>query len=170
MGQLINDLLSLSRITRVELRVQEVDLSAMAESLGAELAASEPARKVIFSVQEGLLAQADPSLLRIVLDNLLSNAWKFTGLNVDARVEVGAGPHGGESVFFVRDNGAGFDMQYADKLFGPFERLHTDEEFSGTGIGLAIVDRIVRRHGGHASGEGVPGKGATFRFTFGVHK
>jgi signal transduction histidine kinase len=164
MGQLINDLLSLSQVTRAELNRRPVDLSALAADIGAELRAADPARRASLAIQPGLACEADANLLRIALDNLMRNAWKFTAGRGDAAIEVGA--EGG--IFFVRDNGAGFDMQYAGKLFQPFERLHGEEEFPGTGIGLAIVERIIARHGGRVWAEAAPGAGATFRFTLGT--
>lgn len=166
MGFLIDDMLTLSRVTRAEMQSEVVDLSALATALLAEFQQSEPEHKVDWLVEPGLVAKGDAQLLRIALLNLLGNAWKFTGKTAQARIEFGA-LHNAEGVweFFVRDNGAGFDMAYADKLFGAFQRLHSEREFSGTGIGLATVQRIVRRHGGQVRGEGALGQGATFYFT-----
>jgi PAS domain S-box-containing protein len=170
MGQLIDDLLHLSRVTRSEIHRIPVDLSELATSIAAELAGVDPRRQVVFVIVPGLVAQADPRLMRIVMENLLRNAWKFTGKHPRARIEVGvlSPSHPGEEVvFFVRDDGAGFDMAYADKIFGPFQRLHRETEFEGTGIGLATVQRIVHRHGGRVWAEGAVEKGATFYFTLG---
>ena len=165
MGTLIDDLLSLSRVTRGELQVAEVDLSALATALAAELQKSDPQRAVTFTIAPDLIARADAGLLRIVLQNLLANAWKFTGKRARAHVEVGAIAHDGRRAFFVRDDGAGFDMAYAAKLFGAFQRLHGAAEFPGSGIGLATVQRIIHRHGGEVWAEGAPDRGATFYFT-----
>ncbi len=165
MATLIDDLLSLSRVTRGELQVREVDLSALAGAAVAELQKSDPEREVSFTIAPDLVVRADPGLLRIVLQNLLANAWKFTGKRPRARVEVGAMAHDGRRAFFVRDDGAGFDMAYAAKLFGAFQRLHASDEFPGSGIGLATVQRIIHRHGGEVWAEGTPGRGATFYFT-----
>ncbi len=165
MAQLIEDLLALSRVSRAEMRREAVDLSALAQAVGNELRASQLDRAVDLSVEPGLAAHGDPSLLRSVLRNLLGNAWKFTGKAAAPRVEFGRIPRDGETAYFVRDNGAGFDMAYSAKLFAPFQRLHSAAEFPGTGVGLATVARIVRRHGGRAWAEGVPGRGATFYFT-----
>ncbi len=165
MAQLIDDLLSLSRVTRAEIRREEVDLSAMAHSIAEELRRTEPEREVEFAISPGLLARGDARLLHVVLQNLLSNAWKFTRKKAQARIELGVTEDNGRPVYFVRDNGAGFDMAYADKLFGAFQRLHSAREFEGTGIGLATVQRIIHRHGGRVWAEAAVGKGATFYFT-----
>lgn len=165
MGRLIDDLLQLSRVTRTEMHRERVDLSALAREIAAELARGAPERKVSFEVEEGLAAQGDPSLLRIVLDNLLGNAFKFTSRHASARIVVGGTARDGRRAFFVRDDGAGFDMAYASKLFGAFQRLHGPGEFGGTGIGLATAQRIVRRHGGDIWAEGAVEQGATFTFT-----
>jgi len=165
MGQLIDDLLVLSRVTRSELSRESVDLSALCQATVARLRRADPQRQVDIVVEERLLAQGDARLLGVVFDNLLGNAWKFTRKRNGARVQFGASTEGGKPAFFVRDNGAGFDMAYVQKLFGVFQRLHSVEEFEGTGIGLATVQRIVRRHGGRVWAEGVPGQGATFSFT-----
>lgn len=162
MARLIEDLLMLARIQRLEVHREAVDLTALARSLVEELRAADPGRQVEVTVAEGLVASADPALARVVLENLLANAWKFTARQCPARIEVGAA----DGAFYVRDNGAGFDPRFADKLFGPFQRLHTEEEFAGTGIGLATAHRILRRHGGEISAAGEVGAGATFRFTF----
>jgi PAS domain S-box-containing protein len=165
MGELIDALLSLSRVTRTELRRERVDLSAVARAVTASLAAAEPERLVDVVVEGGLLADVDLPLTRTLLENLLGNAWKFTGKVAAPRIEVGVTHQDGATVFFVRDNGAGFDMTYAGKLFGTFQRLHSVRDFPGTGIGLATVQRIVRRHGGRIWAHGAVGDGAIFHFT-----
>jgi signal transduction histidine kinase len=166
MGELIDDLLKLSRVTRGEMRCERVDLTGMALSLAADLQKSAPDREVEFIIADGLTAKGDARLLRIVVDNLLGNAWKYTGKHPRARIEFGfAQNNNGRSAYFVRDDGAGFDMAYADKLFGAFQRLHKQTEFAGTGIGLATVLRIMHRHGGRVWAEGEVEKGATFYFT-----
>jgi signal transduction histidine kinase len=165
MGQLIDDMLSLSRLTRSEMRRTAVNLSAMAQAITTELQKTRPERQVEFVITPGLVVNADASLLRIALENLLANAYKFTEKHPRARIEVGVTQHEDETVYFVRDDGAGFDMAYADRLFGAFQRLHTMNEFEGTGIGLATVQRVIHRHGGRVWAEGEVEKGATFRFT-----
>jgi len=167
MNRLIEDMLNLSRIGRREMRWEPVNLSAMAASVVEELRQRDPERQVAVEIQPDLQVHGDAGLLRIVLDNLLGNAWKFTGHREDARIAVGMMVQDHERVYFVRDNGAGFDMAYVNKLFTPFQRLHTEEEFPGTGIGLAIVQRVVTRHGGRVWAEGEEGKGATIYFTLG---
>lgn len=165
MHRLIDDLLGLARITRNEMNRQHVDLTAMAEELGAELARSEPERRTEFLVHPSMRVYADANLLRIAVDNLLRNAWKFTSRHETARIEVGCLQRAPELVYFVKDDGAGFDMRYATKLFGPFQRLHSAGEFSGSGIGLAIVHRVVQRHGGRIWAEAEVERGACFFFT-----
>ncbi len=165
MGVLIDDLLSLSRVTRSEMRHETVDLSALAQSIAEELQQTQPERQVDFVIAPGLTTSGDSQLLRLLMENLLGNAWKFTGNHPQARIEFGTAQVDGKETFFVRDDGAGFDMVYADKLFGVFQRLHSQDEFSGTGIGLATVQRIVYRHGGQAWAEGKVEEGATFYFT-----
>ena len=167
MAQLIDDLLGLARITRTSLHRQHVDVTDMARQVLGELRAHEPARQIECVVSDGLLAEADPRLLRVVLVNLLGNAWKFTAKQPAATIEVGREERDSDTVFFIRDNGAGFDMAYAAKLFAPFQRLHAETEFEGTGIGLATVQRVVNRHGGRIWAEATPGHGATFLFTLG---
>jgi PAS domain S-box-containing protein len=165
MGELIDALLGLSRVARSELKSERIDFSALVRVAARELAAAEPERKIELSVEAGLALDADPRLLRTLLDNLLGNAWKFTRKQSFARIEVGRSEIEGAPTFFVRDNGAGFEMAFSGKLFAPFQRLHTTSEFPGTGIGLATVQRIVRRHGGRIWAEGELGRGATFYFT-----
>ena len=164
MGRLIDDLLHLSRVGRREMRVQEINLSDLAGGVSRELQTSDPARAVDFVIAPTLHAKGDERLLKIVLDNLLGNAWKFTGKTQRARIEFGRAVKDGVQAFYVRDNGAGFDMTYADKLCTPFARLHGPNEFPGTGIGLAVVQRIINRHGGRLWAEGEPNHGATFWF------
>lgn len=165
MARLIDDLLYLSRVTRSQIRREPVDLTALAEGILANLKQVEPDRKVETVVAPGLCAQGDLQLLRVALENLLNNAWKFTSRREQARIEVGSGIHDGQRVFFVRDNGAGFDMHYVTRLFGAFQRLHSAEEFPGHGIGLATVQRIIHRHGGRIWVNAAVDQGATFFFT-----
>ncbi|HLB81682.1 MAG TPA: PAS domain S-box protein [Gemmatimonadales bacterium] len=165
MARLIDDLLSLSSVTRSELQMDEVNLSVLAAAAVVDLQKSDPERHVTFAIAPDLVARADVGLMRIVLQNLLGNAWKFTGKRPGAHVEFGVTAHDGRRAYFVRDDGAGFDMAYADKLFGAFQRLHGTAEFPGSGIGLATVQRIIRRHGGQVWAEGAPDRGATFYFT-----
>jgi PAS domain S-box-containing protein len=165
MGHLIDALLNLSKVTRAEMRRDTVDLSALAKNVFDECAKAEPARRVEFNCEDGVTANGDAWLLRIVLVNLIGNAWKFTSTRKDAAIAFGAFEKDGEKVYFARDNGAGFDMKYSDRLFGAFQRLHSASEFPGTGIGLATVARIVWRHGGRVWAEGETGKGAAFYFT-----
>jgi len=165
MGTLIDDLLKLARVTRVEIRTEDVDLSGMAGEIAAELQRATPERLVEFAIAPGLRARGDARLLRVALDNLLRNSWKYTAKQAQPRIEFASIAANGERAFMVRDNGAGFDMQYADKLFGVFQRLHSPAEFEGTGVGLATVRRIITRHGGRIWAEGVVDRGATFYFT-----
>jgi signal transduction histidine kinase len=168
MDTLIEDLLDLSRVSRGPLRREVIDLSAMARDIVEKLERAQPERRVKFVAQEGVVAFGDANLLAVALENLLGNAWKFTSKKDEATIEFGAVPHGGGGVaYYVRDDGAGFDPRYADKLFGAFQRLHGSEEFEGTGIGLATVARIVHRHGGRVWAESEVGEGATFCFTLG---
>jgi light-regulated signal transduction histidine kinase (bacteriophytochrome) len=167
MSQLIDDVLHLSKVSRSELRQQEVDLSALASAILERLRESDPGRVVETRVRPGVTAIGDGRLLRIALANLLENAWKFTAREPVGRIEFGMTTAGGESTYFVRDNGAGFDMEHADRLFGPFQRLHLATEFPGSGIGLATVQRIIHRLGGRVWAEGLVGQGATFSFTLG---
>jgi light-regulated signal transduction histidine kinase (bacteriophytochrome) len=165
MGQLIEDLLNLSRVSRTTVERRAVDVSEIARQVIADCAQRDPARAVDCSVREGMSAEADPRLLRTAFENLIGNAWKFTSTTAHARIEVGSLRDGAHETFFVRDNGAGFDMAYADKLFTAFQRLHGSNEFAGTGIGLATVQRIVHRHGGRIWADAQVGKGAAFYFT-----
>ncbi len=165
MGHLIDDLLNLSRMTRSEMRRESVDLSALVKGVVEDLMGTSPEHEVDVIVEEGLVANGDESLLRVALENLLGNAWKFTRDQPRPRIEFGILDHEDTPAYFVRDNGVGFDMAYADKLFGAFQRLHSTGEFEGTGIGLATVQRIIHRHGGRVWAEGNIGSGATFFFT-----
>jgi signal transduction histidine kinase len=167
MGELIDDLLGLARVAQDRLVREPVDVTALARRVVEELVAREPARRVEVTIEDGLTATADPRLLAISLENLIGNAWKFTGKVEHARIEVGTMEHANERCFFVRDNGAGFDKAHAARMFVPFQRMHPATEFEGTGIGLATVQRIVVRHGGRLWAEGEPGRGATFFFTLG---
>ena len=165
MGQIIDDLLQLSRLTRRGMHRQRVDLSDLARQVAEELAQQEPERQVEWVIAADVIATGDPHLLRVALENLLGNAWKFTSKHAEARIEFGVEEDKDQAVYFVRDDGAGFDMAYADKLFGAFQRLHGLAEFEGTGIGLATVQRIIHRHGGQVWAEGEVERGATFYFT-----
>jgi light-regulated signal transduction histidine kinase (bacteriophytochrome) len=165
MGELIDDLLKLSHAARTALRRAAVDLTALAGEIAEELQRDNPARRVRWVIAPDLAATGDRQLLRATLENLLGNAWKFTGKRTDAVIEFGATEGDQGRAFFVRDNGAGFDMAYAGKLFGAFQRLHATADFPGTGIGLATVQRIIHRHGGRVWAEGEVNRGATFYFT-----
>ena len=166
MDHLINDLLTLSMVTRAEMTRESVDVSELASRIVAGLTDVSPTRPVVTTVATGMVAHGDPRLVRVALENLLTNAWKFTSRRERACIEVGQSESDGASpVFFVRDNGVGFDPAFADKLFGPFQRLHDASDFPGTGIGLATVRRIVLRHGGRVWAESRPGQGACFYFT-----
>jgi PAS domain S-box-containing protein len=168
MGELIEGLLSLAQLSREQIKLESVDLSAIARRIEHDCREREPERQVQVHIQEGLNAHGDPRLLSAVLQNLLGNAWKFTSRQVLARIDVGSELGAdGDTVFFVKDNGAGFDMAFADKLFGTFQRLHSHEDFSGTGVGLATVKRIIERHGGRVWAESKLNEGATFHFTLG---
>ena len=180
MAVLIDDLLNLSRESRAEMRREPVDVTALVEKIAADLQLANPDRQIELVTAPAMTADADARMLRVVLTNLLGNAWKFSSHRDDARIEVGTAPpetaalfapaglwNPKSTVFFVRDNGAGFDMAYAGKLFGAFQRLHSQQEFEGTGIGLALVQRIIRRHGGHVWASGKVNEGATFFFTLG---
>jgi signal transduction histidine kinase len=165
MGELIDDLLALSRVQRDETTDEPVDLSVMAAEIADELRKTDPERDVEMEIAPGLTARGDPKLLRIALQNLISNAWKFTRDRSAARIEVGRTRTESGPAFFVSDNGAGFDMQHAGKLFVPFQRLHSDADFPGHGIGLATVQRVMHKHGGRVWAEGREGEGSTFYFT-----
>jgi two-component system, NtrC family, sensor kinase len=165
MGELIDDLLLLSRVGRADLSRDRIDLSDIAKGVSEELRRKDPDRDVKWCIEEQLLVEADSGLMRVAFDNLLGNAWKFTAKVSAPRIDVGTRRQEGVAVFFVRDNGAGFNMEYAEKLFSPFQRLHTESEFAGTGIGLATVHRIVDRHGGRIWADGEVDRGATFYFT-----
>jgi light-regulated signal transduction histidine kinase (bacteriophytochrome) len=165
MGQLIDALLNLSRLTRGEVKRVLVDLSALAKNAAEELKKSETGRRVEFVIADNVTVKGDLVMLRAVMDNLLANAWKFTSKRDAVRIEFGITKTAGQPAYFVRDNGSGFDMNYANKLFTAFQRLHTATEFPGLGIGLATVQRIIRRHGGRVWAEGEVEKGATFYFT-----
>ncbi len=165
MGTLIDSLLRLSRVTRSDLDREQVDLSQLASLVLSELELGEPGRKVTWIVQPGVIAEADARLMRVAFENLIGNAWKFTAKTPDATIAFGSSRADGKTVYFVRDNGAGFDMQYVDRLFTAFQRLHGERDFKGSGIGLATVLRTIRRHQGSIWAEAEPGKGATFFFT-----
>jgi light-regulated signal transduction histidine kinase (bacteriophytochrome) len=166
MGQLITDLLTLAHLSRTELRHQAVDLSDMARGIAAELAASDPGRDVQWQIDDGMRVFADAGLMRVVLQNLLGNAWKYTGQTPQARIVfMQVQRADGAPEFCVRDNGAGFDMAYAAQLFEPFKRLHSHHEFEGNGVGLTTVFRVIERHGGRLRGEGAVGRGAAFYFS-----
>jgi signal transduction histidine kinase len=164
MGRLIDELLGLSRVTRTELAIRQVDVSAICREIAEQLQQQQPQRQVQWVIDEGITVQADKSLMQIAMQNLLENAWKFTGKTEKPVIRVGMIEHDGTRDCFVADNGVGFDMNYADRLFGAFQRLHHESEFSGTGIGLAIVQRILRRHEGRIWVHASPGHGATFYF------
>ncbi|MEX2540287.1 MAG: ATP-binding protein [Trueperaceae bacterium] len=165
MSELIDDLLNLSRMARSALRREQVDLSGLAQSVIDGLRAADPTRKVDVRIEPGVVVEGDRGLLQTALENLLENAWKFSRKHEPALIEFGTRSVDGQTACFVRDNGAGFDMRYSDKLFVAFQRLHMNDAFEGTGIGLAIVNRIIRRHGGRVWAEGDIGKGAAFYFT-----
>ena len=164
MGQLIDNMIQLARTARIEMSRENVNLSSLATEVAHQLQAVDPGRKVQFRIQPDLHVEGDRTLLRSVLENLLGNAWKFTSKTADASIEFGSNKRGDDLVYFVHDNGAGFDMRYADKLFGVFQRLHSEKDYSGTGVGLATVQRIIQRHGGKIWAEGKQGEGATFFF------
>jgi light-regulated signal transduction histidine kinase (bacteriophytochrome) len=165
MGKLIDDMLRLSQVTRAELNVTQVDLSRIAREIADGIDREHPGRSVEWAIEAGLSIRADPALMRIAMQNLLQNAWKFTGRTERPVVRVGALTGGANNVYFVADNGVGFDTAHADNLFGAFQRLHHADDFPGTGIGLAIVQRIIRRHDGKIWAEAREGNGATFSFT-----
>jgi signal transduction histidine kinase len=165
MNRLVEELLNLSRISRQDVKREKFDMSALAASIFSEFQETDRGRKVDIFIQRDLSSRADPDLMKIVLTNLLGNAWKFTSKIEKARIEFGAFESDGETVYYVKDNGAGFDSENKEKIFLPFHRLHTDQEFEGTGIGLSIVERIIFKHGGRVWIEGEVGKGAVVYFT-----
>ena len=165
MAELIEDLLKLSRITKTDMDIVPVNLTRIAQAIIDELQKTHPQRIVNIKIAGSMEDSGDPRLIRIVLENLLGNAWKFTGKKTMAEIEFGSTTKDNKKVYFIRDNGAGFDMEYAERIFAPFQRLHSVEEYPGTGIGLATVRRIIHRHGGTVRAEGSPGEGATFYFT-----
>jgi light-regulated signal transduction histidine kinase (bacteriophytochrome) len=165
MNEFIDALLSLAKVSQTELHVESVDLSALARDLLSDLQAQSPERAMHVVIQDGMVAQGDARLLKVVMENLIGNAWKFSGKKERGEISITALDVSGDTVYCVSDNGAGFDMEYADKLFGNFQRLHSHAEFPGTGIGLVNVRRIVERHGGRIWATAVEGQGATFRFT-----
>jgi light-regulated signal transduction histidine kinase (bacteriophytochrome) len=165
MGLLIDDLIKLARVTRTDVKVDDVDLSEIALTLATDLQDAAPERQAEIVIAPDLHARGDPRLMQVALDNLLSNSWKFTSPRSPARIEFGKTTVDGKPAFFVRDNGVGFDMNYAGKMFGAFQRFHDAREFAGTGIGLATVQRIIHKHGGRIWAESQPGDGATFYFT-----
>jgi light-regulated signal transduction histidine kinase (bacteriophytochrome) len=168
MNALIDALLELARFSRDKLKRQPVDLSAVAHLIATKLQQNHPTHQVEFVIAEGITVNGDAQLLRIVMENLLSNAWKFTAKRASAHIEFGTAPQAdGSAAYFVRDDGAGFDMAYAGKLFGAFQRLHSEKEFPGLGIGLATVQRIIHRHNGRVWAEGMVDKGTAFYFTVG---
>jgi two-component system, sensor histidine kinase and response regulator len=167
MGTLIDDLLQLSRVIRGAMDIQELNLSELARDILVKFQKNTPERPIQISIQDDLRAKGDIRLLTVVLDNLLSNAWKFTRYNPSAHIEIGSESQDDKQVFFVRDNGAGFDMTYYGQLFQPFQRLHSEDEFEGNGVGLATVQRIIHRHGGEVWAEAEVGRGASFYFTLG---
>jgi light-regulated signal transduction histidine kinase (bacteriophytochrome) len=166
MGMLIDDLLKLARVSRTELVLGETDLSGLAQEIIDSLSETAPDRPVEAQIEPGLTAEADARLMRVALENLLGNAWKFTAGRSPARIAFGgARDEANGTIYYVRDNGAGFDMAFSGKLFGAFQRLHDTAEFPGTGIGLATAQRIIHKHGGRIWAEAAPGQGATFHFT-----
>ncbi|HJV34659.1 PAS domain-containing sensor histidine kinase [Geomonas sp.] len=165
MSGLLDAMGLLARVARTELELQSVNLSVMAQIISLELKHKEPERKVEFRIAEGLTVQADARLTRQLMDILIGNAWKFSSKVAEAVIEIGSEETGGETVYYVKDNGAGFDMEYAEKLFSIFHRLHRADEFEGSGVGLAIAQRIIARQGGRIWAESAPAQGATFRFT-----
>ena len=165
MSKLIDDLLKLARVAQNEISIEDLDLSEMAQKIIDELQNGDPRRRAEVCIEPGLCGRGDRVLIGQVLENLLNNAWKYNSKKPETKIEMGSVVHEGQTAYYVRDHGAGFDMTYADKLFKPFQRLHAASEFEGTGIGLAIVQRIIRRHGGKVWAKGKAGEGATFYFT-----
>jgi light-regulated signal transduction histidine kinase (bacteriophytochrome) len=165
MEELIDNILKLSRVTRSEMHYSNIDLSALAQSILNKLKTNYPERQVEVLIEQGLIVHADQTLMQVVLDNLFNNAWKFTRNHSHAKIELSSSYQNGQKIFFVRDDGVGFNMEHAGKLFGAFQRMHTPAEFEGTGIGLATVLRIIHRHGGQVWAEAAIEKGATIYFT-----
>ena len=165
MGYLIDDMLKLSKVTRSELSLRNIDLGIIANNIIEKMHSDTPDRAVQVDIMANMKTQADPHLMEIALNNLLGNAWKFSAKNPHSCIKFGSKERDGKPVYFVDDNGVGFDMRYVDKLFGAFHRLHSDDEFEGTGIGLATVDRVIQLHGGQVWAESIINKGATFYFT-----
>ena len=165
MNRIIDGLLHLSRLSRQSVQRQELDLSQIAASVVKDLREAQPDRSAVVDIQEDIKAFADPKLIEVALSNLLGNAWKFTSKTEKARIEFGTLERDGTTVYYVKDNGAGFNQSFSDNLFLPFQRLHTERDFEGTGIGLATVERVIRRHGGRIWAEGKANEGATFFFT-----
>jgi light-regulated signal transduction histidine kinase (bacteriophytochrome) len=165
MSELIDNMLMLARLTSTELRREMVDMSELAREILQELREAAPGRAVESAIAEGVQANADRRLVRIALENLLGNAWKYTSKHARARIELGVTQQEGRRVYYVRDDGAGFDLKFASKLFAPFQRMHSGAQFAGTGIGLATVQRVIRRHGGRIWAEAAVEQGATFYFT-----
>ncbi len=165
MGELIDDLLKLARTARCEMVRERVDLSGLAQEIASQFQISETERRTKFIITSNLVVVGDRGLLKVALENLLDNARKFSSKRPDPRVEFGVRQHDSQRIYFVRDNGAGFDMRYSDKLFSTFQRLHEEQDYPGTGVGLASVQRIIQRHGGRIWAESTPGQGATFYFT-----
>jgi light-regulated signal transduction histidine kinase (bacteriophytochrome) len=167
MSRLIDDMLKLSRLSRAEMHVEEVNLSELVTFIAGELKNNQPDRQVEITIAPDVVAKGDRSLLQILLTNLLENAWKFTGKCSQSQIEFGVSQQDGNPAYFIKDNGAGFSMAHAGKLFQPFQRLHTNRDYPGSGIGLATVQRIINRHGGRIWAEAEVGKGATFHFSLG---
>jgi signal transduction histidine kinase len=165
MSAMINDMLELSKVSRLEIRKEKIDLYVLSATIITEIRLNDPQREVEVIIEKNMTAGADKKLLTLALTNLLKNGWKFTSKTPHPRIEIGVTEQGGTMVFFVRDNGAGFNMTHVKKLFGAFQRLHSEADFPGTGIGLAIVKRVIEKHGGRVWAQSEPGKGATFFFT-----
>src|ERR1044071_1286627 len=168
MNQMIEDLLNLSRLTQSPLRRERCNLSMLVQEVSRELKENEPGRQVTFVIEEGVIVEGDPKLLRIVVENLLGNSWKYTSKHSQARIEFGVVQQQGKPAYFIRDDGAGFDPSYASRLFGAFQRLHAEKDFPGTGVGLAPGRRVLQRHSGRIWAEGAVERGSTFYFTLGL--
>lgn len=165
MSDLIDDLLNLSRLTRSDMEFADVNLSKLVSDKIDELKRIEPTRKIKVNIKNNVNVTGDPRLLNIAIENLIGNAWKFTSKSTNPMIEFGISNNSDKLIYYIKDNGAGFNMEYAGKLFGPFQRLHSDQDYRGSGIGLATVQRVITRHGGKIWAEGKEGKGATFFFT-----